>query len=239
MRFEKIKAPSQKEMFVKKIQEMILTGDLPAGTYLPPERELSEQMGVSRTVVTTGIAILESQGFIKVIPRQGNVVEDIRMNGTVETLNAMLKLKGDILTDNDIRAILEIRWALEHLTMKNAIERISDEEVEKLRLMTEKIGETKSPKEAAEIAMEFQRQLCLIGKNQMALLIISSFRLPCVAMWVRFCRIYGIEMLYKHTYKSWEYIKARDYDGAAKWIERFMADAIDGSYTLYSDDIIG
>ncbi|MBR6395397.1 MAG: winged helix-turn-helix transcriptional regulator, partial [Lachnospiraceae bacterium] len=103
MRFEKIKAPSQKEMFVKKIQEMILSGDLPAGTYLPPERDLSEQMGVSRTVVTTGIAILESQGFIKVIPRQGNVVEDIRMNGTVETLNAMLKLKGDILTDNDIR----------------------------------------------------------------------------------------------------------------------------------------
>ena len=238
MKFEKIKTPSQKEMFVKKIQEMILTGELPAGTWLPPERDLSEQMGVSRTIVTTGIAILESQGFIKVVPRQGTIVEDIEKNGSIDTLNAMLKLKGDVLTDNDIRAILEIRWALERLTMKNAIARITDEEVEMLRDIVEGIGSAESPKEASTKAMEFQRQLCIIGKNQMAQLIITSFRMPCMAMWQRFCKIYGIGKLYEHTKRSFEYIVERDYEGAMEWLEKFSADAMEGSYTLYEEDLI-
>lgn len=39
--FEKLSAPSLKDLFVKQIQGMILSGELPEGTALPPERELA------------------------------------------------------------------------------------------------------------------------------------------------------------------------------------------------------
>ena len=58
MKFEKLTVPTQRELFIKKMQEMILSGELPAHTRIPPERDLAKQMGISRSVVNTGIAIL-------------------------------------------------------------------------------------------------------------------------------------------------------------------------------------
>ena len=48
MEFERLYAPSLKDLFVQQLQGMILSGDLPLGTKLPPERELCQQMHVSR-----------------------------------------------------------------------------------------------------------------------------------------------------------------------------------------------
>ena len=69
--FEKLSAPRLKDLFVKQIQGMILSGELPEGTALPPERELAQQMQVSRAVVNGGLAELAAQGFVEVRPRQG------------------------------------------------------------------------------------------------------------------------------------------------------------------------
>ena len=62
MKFEQLYAPSLKEMFVQKLQGMILSGELPMGEKLPSERELCQQMGVARGRVplwrtTAGTAI--------------------------------------------------------------------------------------------------------------------------------------------------------------------------------------
>ena len=51
MEFEQLYAPSLKELFIQKLQSMILSGELPMGQKLPSERELCQQMGVSRAVV--------------------------------------------------------------------------------------------------------------------------------------------------------------------------------------------
>ena len=40
MNFEQLYAPSLKELFVQKLQGMILSGELPMGEKLPSEREL-------------------------------------------------------------------------------------------------------------------------------------------------------------------------------------------------------
>ena len=51
MAFEPLYAPSLKELFVQQLQDMILSGEIPVGTKLPSERELCQQMHVSRAVV--------------------------------------------------------------------------------------------------------------------------------------------------------------------------------------------
>ena len=81
MNFEQLYAPSLKELFVQKLQGMILSGELAMGEKLPAERELCQQMGVSRAVVNGGITELARQGFLEVQPRQGAYVADYRRNG--------------------------------------------------------------------------------------------------------------------------------------------------------------
>ena len=78
MKFEKISLPSQRELFIRKMQEMIISGELAVNERIPPERELAQELGISRTVVNAGIAVLVNQGFLQVRPRQGTFVADYK-----------------------------------------------------------------------------------------------------------------------------------------------------------------
>ena len=66
MEFEKISSPSLRELFVQQLEQMILSGKLPVGEKLPPERQLAQEMQVSRAVVNGGISDLEKKGFLVV-----------------------------------------------------------------------------------------------------------------------------------------------------------------------------
>ena len=58
MGFNKIVAVSMTDLFVQQIENMILSGELAIGEQLPPARELSVKMGVSRTVISAGLVEL-------------------------------------------------------------------------------------------------------------------------------------------------------------------------------------
>lgn len=94
MNFEQLYAPSLKELFVQKLQGMILSGELPMGEKLPSERELCQQMGVSRAVVNGGITELARQGFLEVRPRQGAYGCRLRREETWRPLWAIMDYNG-------------------------------------------------------------------------------------------------------------------------------------------------
>ena len=234
MKLERIEVPTHKELFIRKMQDMILAGELEPGSRIPPERELAEGMGVSRTVINSGIATLVDQGFLKVQPRQGTFVADYKKEGTLKTLRAILELKGDILTDAEIRSILEIRWALGQLTLRHAIENASDEQVAELGKCLEKLKKTKTPIEASEACFEFQWTLSAIGGSDMLTSLISSYKPAVITLWQRFCRSYGVDVLSAHTEITYQYVQKRDLEGALQWLTEFTKDAMDGDYTVYN-----
>ena len=106
MAFEPLYAPSLKELFVQKLQGMILSGELSQGEKLPSERELCQQMGVSRAVINAGITELARRGFLEVLPRQGTFVADYRRNGNMDTLMAIMEYNGSMLGKEEIRVRL-------------------------------------------------------------------------------------------------------------------------------------
>ena len=234
MKLERIEVPTHKELFIRKMQDMILAGELEPGSRIPPERELAEGMGVSRTVINSGIATLVDQGFLKVQPRQGTFVADYKKEGTLKTLRAILELKGDILTDAEIRSILEIRGALGQLTLRHAIENASDEQVAELGKCLEKLKKTKTPIEASEACFEFQWTLSAIGGSDMLTTLISSYKPAVITLWQRFCRRYGVDVLSAHTEITYQYVQKRDLEGALQWLTEFTKDAMDGDYTVYN-----
>ena len=60
MGFDKIEAVSLTDQFVHKVESMIISGELMPGDQLPPARELSARMGVSRPVISAGLIELGS-----------------------------------------------------------------------------------------------------------------------------------------------------------------------------------
>ena len=88
--FHKLTQPSLKDMCVQALLEKILSGDLQVGDWLPPERDLAEQMGISRSSVNQAILQLSSQGFLEIVPRRGTVVRDYRKQPTPQSLAAVM-----------------------------------------------------------------------------------------------------------------------------------------------------
>ena len=64
-------------------------------------------------------------------------------------------------------------------------------------------------------------------------LIFTSFKVPVISLWERFCRMYGIEQLYTNSDTLCNYCEARDVDKATEWISSSLNESIDGKYTIY------
>lgn len=235
MEFRKISAPSLKTLFIQQLQSMILSGELAIGTRLPPERELAEQMQVSRAVVNGGLSELSKQGFLEVRPRQGTFVADYRRQGNLSTLIAIMEYRENMLGKEEIRSILEVRWALEHLAARRAISHASDEQLEQLGEIVAQLAKARTPAKAAEAAFLFQHELAFIGGNSIVPLIYSSFKAPVITLWVRFCRLYGIPALCRNTETLYSHVLARDAQATADWIDYYLSEAVSGSQQIYKD----
>ena len=94
------------------LREAILRGDLVPGERLM-ELQLASKLGVSRTPIREAIRMLEQEGLAITIPRKGAIVAG--------------------MTEKDMQDVLEIREALEELSVQVACDKITAEEIEKLQ----------------------------------------------------------------------------------------------------------
>ena len=90
-----------------------------------------------------------------------------------------------------------------------------------------------TPGEAAEAAFAFQHELALVGGNSIVPLIYYSFKPPVIALWVRFCTLYGIPALVRNTQTLYSLLRARDAQGASRWIDAYLEQAISGGQQIY------
>ena len=122
------------ERITSQISDAIINGELKPGDRLPPERELAEQFGVSRTVVRDAIKMLSGRGVLQVRREAGIFVataEETAM-GRLGQLANVLPLQGAGLRDLfDVRKVLEAQGA------EWAAQRRSAHHVERLRSIVE------------------------------------------------------------------------------------------------------
>lgn len=94
------------------LREAILRGELVPGERLM-ELQLAAKLGVSRTPIREAIRMLEQEGLAITIPRKGAIVAG--------------------MTEKDMQDVLEIREALEELSVQVACDKITAEEIGKLQ----------------------------------------------------------------------------------------------------------
>ena len=96
------------------IQDLIVARSLHPGDKLPSERELAEQLGISRTVVREAIRTLCVRGLVKVKPGCGTYVEALTPQAALASIELLLRLRHTPeLLDNlyEIRRMVEIEMA--------------------------------------------------------------------------------------------------------------------------------
>ena len=76
------KQPRIYERVVESIKASIARQELQSGDPLPPERQLMEDMGVSRSSLREGFRVLELLGLIESIPGKGRFVRHVQRSGT-------------------------------------------------------------------------------------------------------------------------------------------------------------
>ncbi|MFK8002962.1 MAG: FadR/GntR family transcriptional regulator [Polyangiales bacterium] len=125
------------------LRRRILSGELEDGSMLPGERELSEQLGVSRLTLRSALASLKAEGLIEKVHGSGNRVLPFRETGGIETVAHLARYaiqRGDVPLAllNDI---MEFRRFVAVQVLGTVAERGTPAELRGLRLQLEVLHE--------------------------------------------------------------------------------------------------
>ncbi|WP_210530021.1 FCD domain-containing protein [Rubellimicrobium arenae] len=96
---------------VRELEARIVSGALPDGAHLPPERDLIDTYGVSRTVVREAVAQLASRGLVESRPRYRPVVRrpgaDAALAAAGGVVGHLLRESGGVKNLYDTRILIE------------------------------------------------------------------------------------------------------------------------------------
>jgi GntR family negative regulator for fad regulon and positive regulator of fabA len=100
-----------KEYAVRRLVQLMLGGELPPDSTLPPERELAERTGVTRPTLREALQRLASEGWITIAHGKSTVVNDYWRRGGLGILRSIVQYSEEIPWDV-VRGLLELRVVL-------------------------------------------------------------------------------------------------------------------------------
>jgi len=160
------------DRIVIQLQEMIVSGELQPGEQLPPERKLTEQLGVSRTVTREGVRILAAKGLVQTKRGVGTTVCQITRDQIVEPLSMLLQTQWGAITVEQldgVRTMLEVEIA--GLAALHA----SDDDLAELTQEMEALERTQdNPDSYAEADALFHRALASSTHNPLLIIIFDT-----------------------------------------------------------------
>jgi GntR family transcriptional regulator, transcriptional repressor for pyruvate dehydrogenase complex len=159
------------EQIVQQVEDSIQKGALKLGDQLPPERELAQQFGVSRTAVREAVKALREKGLVEAYPGRGTFITGGTSYSIRQSLDRMMKMgqaEGSAFLA-EVREILEPEIAA--LAAKRA-------DQENLAAMREEIAEMdaakKDPDAFIEADLDFHLALAEAAANPIILSLIDS-----------------------------------------------------------------
>jgi len=143
------------------LERLILDGTLAPGDRLPPERELAEQLGVSRVSVREALRELENRRLIDRRPGRGTIVLE---PGEVSALGASMTAAARSL-DPELRDIMELRAIIEPPIARIAAYRATARDLVQLRELVEAMESEASTERYAELDRAFHQAIAQYAHN--------------------------------------------------------------------------
>jgi GntR family transcriptional repressor for pyruvate dehydrogenase complex len=110
---------------VEKLRAALARGQWRSGDMLPGQRELAEQLGISRPSLREAVIVLETLGLVRSMPGKGVVVLEASASDIHE---------GSAVAGASLEDVLQLRYTLEPFIVGLVAQSISSKEVGQLRL---------------------------------------------------------------------------------------------------------
>lgn len=129
---ESVKRVPIVQQVVNNLKEYLFSGEVSVGDKLPVEKELCEQLGVGRGTVREAFRMLEATGYVELRPGKGAFAartSEVELNDIFQWFS-----------EHEVETMdfLEVRMAIEPLSVRLAIGRCSDEDVAQLEAIHQK-----------------------------------------------------------------------------------------------------
>ena len=158
--FSPIKNTKVYEQVMDQIKEMIDNGVLKKGDKLPSERDLVEELQVSRASIREALRALEVIGLIECRQGEGNFIKSSFQDNLFEPLSIMYMLEGTNPGD-----ILELRKIMEVEAAGLAAKRITEEQLAELKEIMERFENCKDEELNAMIDKELHYKIAECSGN--------------------------------------------------------------------------
>jgi GntR family transcriptional repressor for pyruvate dehydrogenase complex len=220
---------------VQRIQAMILAGEFPLGTRLPPERQLANQLSVSRASLREAMSVLETLGLVRIEHGRGTFVCEVPPGtGTAVPLPVWRFSKLYSLEE-----VYQLRHLAEGYAARLAAMAITEEEITRLKLFVRQHKESTRTLDfvaSSQFDFELHHQIMLLSKNRILAdlhenyrtIFLESQRLPVA----RHERVW--ETVDEHE-KLVQAISRRDPEGAEYYMRLHIARTADRAGIALSD----
>jgi len=149
----------------------ILDGTFPAGTSLPAERELANQLGITRPTLREVLSHLACDGWLTIHQGKPTLVNDFWQDGGLNMLGTLVRF-AQKLPNDFVPHLLEVRLALApaytHAAVKHEPDRVTTYLEDHDHLMED-------PQEFAVFDWHLHRTLTIASGNPIFTLILNGF----------------------------------------------------------------
>jgi GntR family transcriptional repressor for pyruvate dehydrogenase complex len=166
---------------IGKIQDLIRSGGLKPGDRLPPEKELSSSLGLSRNSLREAVKALEMINVLDVRRGDGTYVTSLQPRSAMDAVSFVLELRAD----ETILELLEVRRILEAAAGAKAAVTATPDDLADLRRLLSPVGPSSSVEELVAHDLSFHRRIATIGGNEFLcdLLDVVAGRTSRVRVW--------------------------------------------------------
>lgn len=171
-KYSAVKSTSLSALIVKDIEARILRGELKTGDQLPPERELGELFGVSRTAVREATRALMEKGLVEIQVGRGTFVVDSTSKALRNSLSRVLQVGHK----NHIANVVEIREMLEPGIAARAAQQATAQHIARMETAIRKMDENIENINAFIVAdFEFHQAMAEATQNELIPTLIGPF----------------------------------------------------------------
>lgn len=149
------------DTIAEQIEGLIASGELKPGDNLPPERDLSKQLDVSRPSLREALLVLESRGLLQARRGGGYCVTDVTAPVITDPLVHLLQRHPSTVDD-----VLELRHGIECIAAQFAALRATDTDIKKLNGLVTRMRKRKGEFDAFEDAerdVDFHMAVAVAG----------------------------------------------------------------------------
>jgi GntR family transcriptional repressor for pyruvate dehydrogenase complex len=201
----------------------LLSGVVKVGGRLPSERELAEQLGVSRSAVREALKPFALLGIVDI--RQG---AGTFLVGTDSDLLPRVIEWGLLIGEKTVSDLVEARRPIELALVQLAAERRSESALSLLRQDLQRMQQARNLDDYAEADTQFHLHLAEAGGNAVLFGILDSIR-SLLGVWIR--RVVGrkgeTSQFYDEHLRIFEAVERGDSGGAARAMEDHMESVTD------------